>query len=996
MGGRASNLRCVALSWWLAVAVRAETPGPNLADDAIAAPAPADIQALSSIGRRPAELSAATRSRLFLAAAATLWHRVTADAPLIPAFATRHAYPDAARLPTSWLLDWMQIEADSDHHPARRALAALLIGVQLASEGRLADADVQFERCRRAQRPVLDACLAYAGMLGALVGTPERVAADWGAMSNRFRNAAISYGAVQTIEGNVGGQIAAVTTILRELHRITRSDETRLVLAYRPSMEDTHTSEDRTRRINREVLRAVKREMERALEHLPAGAMEKQLARAVFRRLDAEADLDTAATAHVRLAEAAAAGDWLAALWAAASAAIGADASRQHMPTLDLARRENVLASTLLWTLDEGPITDGPHGIRPLHGIVELALGNPLGAPYITPSALSSPRFHHQREAGRLSDFPEECRDDIQRFESAWRSCPANVWRTFTVLHPGERAPVAGAPTREGPYSALAAAARRLSGRCRQSIAARYPVPLAIEDLIVPQGTTLIDLTLSEGGTVAVTWLRSSPDGRPRLLQRHSFSPKLPERLRALLAPFASGSPSRAGPFSPVLAHELYEELFASVGLAPSGDSQVAEPSDWIVSMDLGAFALPVELLVPRETDCAVIVAGSDQKDVSEACRNISFIGDLHHVRYATDLRDALAWAARRPVPPPLRFVAVTDPVFFDDPDDSRCANGRCSRLPTAAARLRQLGTQGQRNLGRTLGMTDKPLAPVRIEPALLKRLRAGAAGAIAFERVVGSLGIRPTIHRDEDASEDAMLEALRNGGARPRDTMVYVATHLSVPEEAADRSGEMALRAPFGLVFAGSRSDYPLSSDGFLAVDDLQRGFVDASPVSLLALTGCSGARPIVDGVPPARSMASELRQAGVGTVLSYLWPVEDRVADRQMIEVLVGAAESAVSVDRALTSARRRWRRESPHPVHWASLVVLGPGDRIAATAMQVPSLARLFALPMQPAEGATAAAAGTRPFNDFARLRLLFLFVGVVLAAISFWLLRRRRGE
>jgi len=523
------------------------------------------------------------------------------------------------------------------------------------------------------------------------------------------------------------------------------------------------------------------------------------------------------------------------------------------------------------------------------------------------------------RNVPATARLTNDCADLFAKINGAWKDCPSNLWRTFTVLHPDRGRPVAGGPEIPGPYQDLSRATAELSDPCRQAAAAALPLNLTRNSLVVPADTALVDIEFRRGG-LGVTTIVGVEDRPPLISYRHRNAPDLEDKIRRLLESVESGVVSDAPEFDPRLAHEVYRELF-------EGLRKVENYPRWIVSARMGALPLPIGMLVSVPTDCTGLRTNATGHGLSKECALIRFVADDHDIRYAIDLRDALSWFTQVPALPVEAMISVVDPVFFNDPDDPRCRADGCRNLPGLHLRNMALKSAGRRFMGRAVGLSASTVASCQSADAL-RALAGGEADAGKLTRLAESMKWKAATHTGLAANEDNCRAALE----AQRPTLVHVSSHLLTPGFTG-KAGENleALACPFGLVLAAKGSEGSSNHDGFLSVEELRSEPNDFSNVSLLLLSGCKGGAPVLDAVPPAVSLGTELRVKGVRSVLTPLWPVEV-LRSSQGVEVVLEAARTGRTLHETLARSRQQWRHRHPHPAHWAGLVLLGPGHPIS----------------------------------------------------------------
>ena len=896
---------------------------------------PIDLVVASS---RPASMLSEFELRtLWPPCVGVLWHRLTEDSGLVPQFVEPSASAVPADVRTGWLVALVRA-AESRGIIEIAGLADLMEGLWLMKRGQLADADVAFSHCRLIAihtHRIGAVCGAFQGMLGTLVARPSRVGDDWrgvAATSARggWRRATFAYAELGPVASEPFG--AAFMTGLNLLAATKRIDFGRtMAIMGALNGADTAPVQGFARAIDG---------LNTAMSERPAGVAGRIVRRLVARGLEGlslaiPGELDALLPPVLisdRLQAARRAGDWVGTTLALFKAQLMG--SRPSVPPgfSDAAEWFETLATTVAalhgWGRASGgpiPVTQMRTALARLRRRKRKTPKARLAGPLAMPRRLASARLAPTR-------LPPDCRESVARLEVAWRACPDNAWRVFATLHPGGHAPVDGGPAPGGPYDRLAAAARALSPRCRQAVGAVYPVRLDPAQLVVEDGTALIELEF-ESGWLRATALLGRATGPPELLTHERALPDLPKRIRALLATVAPEGDARLADFPITQAQELYSALLGGI-------PEVTTAQRWVVSTLLDGTPLPVELLVAAPTACRTLAPGAPAAELSDSCRAVPFVGDRHHVRYALGLRDALAWQVAPPPRPVERAVTVANPIFYHDPGDPRCATSpsTCATLPDLGARLRRLADAGRHRGAPENDLVMGQQRKLEFPRDALRPLPFGSTDATAFHAAAERIGWAATLHQGAEATEGALRDALR--GESP--TALWVASHLSVPGQSARPSATTeALRiTPFGVVLAPSGGDGARSElDGFLTNDELADPTVDLRALRLIVLSGCSGAAPVeVHGARP-RSFAQELRGRGAGTILAHAWPLEDRLAART-VSVVERAARTGESIEQALSATRREWRAARPHPAHWSGLVAHGPAGTLGPSRVLKPA--------------------------------------------------------
>jgi CHAT domain-containing protein len=162
-------------------------------------------------------------------------------------------------------------------------------------------------------------------------------------------------------------------------------------------------------------------------------------------------------------------------------------------------------------------------------------------------------------------------------------------------------------------------------------------------------------------------------------------------------------------------------------------------------------------------------------------------------------------------------------------------------------------------------------------------------------------------------------------GGLAPADTTARTADEPS-------RSGDSPLRLS-GLALAGAnrRADAPADAeDGVLTAEEMAA--LDLTGVEWAVLSACDTGVGEIGSREGVFGLRRALQIAGVHTVVSSLWAVEDESARRWMDALyhrrLVRGEDTVASVNGAMRDelARRRAAGLSTHPFHWAGFVASG----------------------------------------------------------------------
>lgn len=152
---------------------------------------------------------------------------------------------------------------------------------------------------------------------------------------------------------------------------------------------------------------------------------------------------------------------------------------------------------------------------------------------------------------------------------------------------------------------------------------------------------------------------------------------------------------------------------------------------------------------------------------------------------------------------------------------------------------------------------------------------------------------------------------------------LLHLATHGFWWESETNHEGRYVLPMKrSGIMLSGS-DDVELDSDdaGVLFADEIAG--LDLSAVDLLVLSACqtAGGQIKADGV---FGLQRGFKQAGVGTIIMTLWPVNSSMTTDLMKEFYSGLAEGR-NVSDSFAEARREISRKYPHTRDWAAFIML-----------------------------------------------------------------------
>ncbi len=274
----------------------------------------------------------------------------------------------------------------------------------------------------------------------------------------------------------------------------------------------------------------------------------------------------------------------------------------------------------------------------------------------------------------------------------------------------------------------------------------------------------------------------------------------------------------------------------------------------------------------------ALVLASADEPSSFE---DVDFVLDEHEVVYASSGPVFAALQSSGPRATPGRALVLGDPVY-DAPSTST---------------LR--GTRDPRSLGftRIPGTRDEALALARV---LLK-----AAGAESTD--FGALDIR-----EQDGVEDDVLDlrSLRLVLGRELTPDVLTGDLREFGLIHAATHGHMDVHDPglTGLALTPSASD-----DGFVTTADILELTLDAD---LAVLSACETARGRVRKGEGALSLSRAFLYAGARSVVSSMWPVDDRETERTMKVFYDGMLSEGLTVSSSLRAARLAIRHGKPSP--------------------------------------------------------------------------------
>jgi CHAT domain-containing protein len=176
-------------------------------------------------------------------------------------------------------------------------------------------------------------------------------------------------------------------------------------------------------------------------------------------------------------------------------------------------------------------------------------------------------------------------------------------------------------------------------------------------------------------------------------------------------------------------------------------------------------------------------------------------------------------------------------------------------------------------------------------------------------------------------------LSGLENGsGARE---VIHVAAHVVVNDEKPWFSGillepETALDDSTSVVTRENRAadliNRDLRRDPFLRAGEIASRRI---PAQLAVLAGCESALGRTSNGEGVLGLTSAFLSAGVPSVVSTLWPVDDQVTADLMLafyEFLAEGETVASALRRAQTAIRSG--EATRHPFYWAGFVVVGDG--------------------------------------------------------------------
>jgi CHAT domain-containing protein/Flp pilus assembly protein TadD len=404
----------------------------------------------------------------------------------------------------------------------------------------------------------------------------------------------------------------------------------------------------------------------------------------------------------------------------------------------------------------------------------------------------------------------------------------------------------------------------------KQYAAARVPTPVTLRDLRFDPQEYLVVFDCVRTG-VAVKLLQG------RKITHSDFveweQDRLKEDVERFRRPFES---VRLREFDQELARKFYRRLLSDVlEKVPEGAAITIVP-DSILGL------LPFEALVVRGTP------SWSETDYGPALKGLTYVGDVHPVRYAQSLTALTLLRQDKTVTNELTDVLVfADPVFGkNDPritNTPEATGEQTGRLNAVA--LMSFGTQ---------------------RPVILERLAGTSRLAESVEQIFpGATSTRLGL----DATKSELFELdLSNFG-----TLVF-ATH-----------GFLSLEIP-GIMEPGlALTMVPQGTDGFLRMTEVSGLRLKAN---LVALTACqTGLGRIVQG-EGVMSLGRAFQLAGGESVLTSLWSVAE-----QSSVLLVTSFFERVRRGRdhaqALQGARSDVRAAGfEHPFHWAAFILTSSG--------------------------------------------------------------------
>jgi CHAT domain-containing protein len=146
------------------------------------------------------------------------------------------------------------------------------------------------------------------------------------------------------------------------------------------------------------------------------------------------------------------------------------------------------------------------------------------------------------------------------------------------------------------------------------------------------------------------------------------------------------------------------------------------------------------------------------------------------------------------------------------------------------------------------------------------------------------------------------------------------------------DAAGERPLQRS-GLALAGANRRAPAGpgdEDGILTAEEIAT--LDLEGVEWAVLSACDTGRGTIQAGEGVFGLCRAFRLAGTRTVITSLWPVDDR-ATREWMGALYRArfegkkdTVAAMAAARLEVLRRRRERGDSTHPFFWAGFVAVG----------------------------------------------------------------------
>ncbi|WP_409995910.1 CHAT domain-containing protein [Rhizobium leguminosarum] len=184
----------------------------------------------------------------------------------------------------------------------------------------------------------------------------------------------------------------------------------------------------------------------------------------------------------------------------------------------------------------------------------------------------------------------------------------------------------------------------------------------------------------------------------------------------------------------------------------------------------------------------------------------------------------------------------------------------------------------------------------------------------LEIDHAVNRLRPNPVVAlSNEAATRELFLEALES-----RPTLLHIATHGIRPSRQG-RASQAKRDAGTGLQLGGIDASVLTAEE--IALLDLEH-------VAVAVIAACDAGLAAADSSEGVLGLQACLHAAGVHSIVTTLWPVDDRSTPFLMdvfYEGLLMAMPVEAAMQRAQKKTRERWR----NPFHWGGWVVSGPSN-------------------------------------------------------------------